>query len=686
MDRTTADMLAASLRKASQDYYSTGASDMSDAEYDDGVANLKRQYPDDYTDLYENTVANGVDIDTDDVVIHRLPMMSLAKAYTLDDVRKYVRKLIKHGATGFRFQPKLDGMSCSALYVNGVLRVISSRGNGTEGRDMSYLIHNHDVTIRNMPESIDTPYSSVEVRGELLLTYSDYEHASNLRRQSTGKAFESYRNANAGIANGAKLGLGYHAYLTFIAYRLIIDSHPHDDEASMSSLNAQGFLTSDAALKNEWTDAPELVVDRNAPFSDMEHIIDEYGKVKDDFNIPNDGIVIKPVNEDDMDKAMGSTAHHPSSQLAFKYVGERITVDVIGMEWSVGKQGHLTPTLVYKPATLGTTTNDRATFHNASYVHEYNIAKGSKVIIEWAGKVIPKFIDVVSTPHDAERFKVPEYCPSCHGRIVMKGRMATCPNMECPSRNDHIFKAAVSRSNLDIKTMGDSIIDACISEGLLTDIPSLFRLDENALANLHQESGRVVGRKTASTIMKHIEKARHLPFERVVSSLAIPGLGVRKAGFISEAGVRTIRELSTMSADELRKIERIGSENAKAISEWFGHHESICDDLASAGVECVDHDTSGKNDESDQYLHGMSFSISGSVPSMFSNRDDFIDFITSHGGKFSASPNADTDYMIGDASSSSSKIRKALRLHTTIVSPDMFEHVFMKNGQHDKTA
>lgn len=680
MDKQSADILAESLRRASQDYYSTGVSDMSDAEYDDGIRILSREYPNDYTDLYDTSVANNVDVDADDdVVIHDLPMMSLAKAYTIDDVKKYVDKLTAKGATGFRFQPKLDGMSCSALYRHGKLEVISSRGNGTEGRDMSYLIGNHDVSIRHMPDSIDDSTRTVEVRGELLLTYSDYDEASNERSMKTGEHFKSYRNANAGIANGARLGLGYHANLTFIAYRLIIDGTPHDDDKDISSLNSKGFLTSDEALAQAWTHAPRLVVKSSEPFSVIANIIEEYGNVKDDFNIPNDGIVIKPMNEDAMDTIMGSTAHHPSSQLAFKYVGERITVDVSGIEWSVGKQGHLTPTLLYAPKKLGKTVNDRATFHNASYVKEYDIAPGSQVIIEWAGEVIPKFIDVVSTPDDAERFTVPKTCPSCSGAITMKGRIASCENTSCPSRIYYILKAAVSRGNLDIKSMGESILKACIHDDMLTDVPSLFLLDERSLADLHQGSGRVVGEKTAKTIMNHIEKAKTLPFERVVSSLAIQGLGVRKAGFLKKNGITTISKLASMTADELMDINHIGSENAKDINDWFDSHPDICERLSAAGVQCVDN--GDEDNEYDERLKGMSFSITGAVPDGLGNRNAFIEYIESHGASFNSSPNSRTSYMVGDMESSSSKMKKAIKLGIPVITPDDFHDMFMKTIQ-----
>lgn len=669
-----ADALAERLRSASQSYYHDGESIMSDAEYDDGIATLSESYPERYADLLDSHVGNGVSMDASDTITHEIPMLSLAKAYTMGDVQAYITRTVKAGATGFRLQPKLDGMSLSAVYTNGALSSLSSRGNGEVGRNLTYLIGNPDVTINGLPMRIGSR-GIVEVRGELLLRHSDFTIASRAREKATGTPFETYRNANAGIVNGARLGLGYHATLTFVSYRLIINGVPHDDEPS--ELDDMGFTSAESSLRESWPTAPSMVVnDTRTALEDITGIIDEYGRVRESFDIPNDGIVIKPVNEDEMNDIMGATAHHPSSQLAFKYRGDRVIATVRSLEWSVGKQGHLTPTLVYDPLELDGTRNDRATFHNASFVMEYDIAPGSHVIIERAGQVIPKFVDVIDTPSGAARFTVPKSCPACGSTITMNGRFAVCGNAECPGRRSLFLESVVSSHILDIKGMGPSIIAALRERGV-DDIPSLLSLTVDDLSSLRTgDDGRVVGASMAARIHESIIKARSLPVERIIAALGINGVGVRMGKALSKAGYGTIESMANATYDELVMVPGIGGVMADSMVSWFHAHPTITEELDDAGVLTARHSTVVDPTDGNGSITGLTFSITGSVPDGFRNRDEFIDHIESHGGMFTARPGRGTDVLIGDPASSSSKMVRARSLGIRIIDPKDFHRIF----------
>lgn len=709
------DKLYNRLKNAASLYYSDNESPMTDAEYDKGVRELHTiatsmgaAYDGRWDDLFDTKIdAGGFNAGDNDVITHKLPMMSLAKAYHRSELESYMKRLMNAGATGFKLQMKLDGMSMSCVYENGKLVQMSTRGNGTQGKDASHLINNPDVSIENLPLTLLAPRTTtvnatasttanttagitnrLEVRGELLITRTHYHEASEARLKATGEAFNAIRNAGIGIVNAAREGLGYHATLTFIAYRIITDDDKPEDTTNMQTLLTNyGFKFADEATHEQWasasTSVPELTVmlddkhDANSVMQNVNTIVNDYGVIRGDFDMPNDGIVIKPVNEDEMNDKMGATAHHPSSQIAFKYAGEQVEVIVRNIEWSIGKQGHLTPTLVYDPVMLNGTRNDHATFHNASYLLDYDIRPGSHALIEQAGGVIPKFDDIITSPTDTVRFSIPTSCPKCGHPIIMGDRIAECVNPDCPGRKAFILYNAVSSAALDIDGLGPSIIDAAMSAGMLTDVPSLFTLNESELSELSQPGGQRVGTR-ASVIISELDKARaNAPFDRLTAALAIPGIAARSARLMMKHGIDTLEKLRSCSHDTLTSITGIGDTTADAIIKWFKANDSIVNRLQALGVkaagkagETLSNATTGSgvvnnvgsadgSDGYDPFISGHSFSITGDVPEPFANRNAFRDYIEDNGGVFNPSPNKKTDYMIGDETSSSSKMVKA---------------------------
>lgn len=718
------DKLYKRLKNAASLYYSDNESPLTDAEYDKGVRELHTiassmgaAYDGRWDDLFDTKIdAGGFNAGDNDVITHKLPMMSLAKAYHRSELDAYMKRLLNAGATGFKLQMKLDGMSMSCVYENGQLVQMSTRGNGTQGKDASHLINNPDVSIENLPLTLLAPLTTndatttasnasttdtstdtastvsipkrLEVRGELLITRTHYHEASNARLKATGEAFNAIRNAGIGIVNAAREGLGYHATLTFIAYRIITDGDKPEDTPNMQTLLSEyGFKFADEATREQWSSAstsvPELVVimdkkhDANSVMQSVNTIVNDYGAIRGDFDMPNDGIVIKPVNEDEMNDKMGATAHHPSSQIAFKYAGEQVEVVVRNIEWSIGKQGHLTPTLVYDPVMLNGTRNDHATFHNASYLLDYDIRPGSHALIEQAGGVIPKFDDIVSSPTDTVRFSIPTSCPKCGHPIIMGDRIAECVNPDCPGRKAFILYNAVSSAALDIDGLGPSIIDAAMSAGMLTDVPSLFTLSESELSELSQPGGQRVGMR-ASVIISELDKARNnAPFDRLTAALAIPGIAARSARLMMKHGINTLEILRSCSHATLTSITGIGDTTADAIIKWFKANDSIVNRLQTLGVKAAGKagetlsnaaansgvvsnvGSAAGSDGYDPFISGHSFSITGDVPEPFANRNAFRDYIEDNGGVFNPSPNKKTDYMIGDETSSSSKMVKA---------------------------
>lgn len=755
------------LKNVASLYYSGEASPMSDAEYDEGVKTLRKQadimranndYDNKWDDLFDTTVDAGgfVNINADtDTVQHELPMMSLGKAYTTEELDNYLHKLIDNGATGFKMQMKLDGQSISCIYKQGRLVQISTRGNGTEGEDISHLIDNPEITIDNMPTSLafnvknhdDSSNAHIgipddmEIRGELLLTHSQFNENSVNKKNATGEGYNVYRNAGVGIVNGTRKGLGYHASLTFIAYRIIINGEPSDNDDMMRLIQNLGFRTVDEATHDEWLKAindantqesmridnsiPSLTIrienksadDNNAGnvsndvcISMIHGIVQKYGEIREGFNIPNDGIVIKPLNEDEMNDIMGATAHHPTSQLAYKYQGERVEITISDVQWTVGKQGHLTPTLIYEPVMIDGVRNDRATIHNYMFLKEYDFRTGNKALIERAGGVIPKFIDITYVNKNASRFIIPTVCPKCGTNIVFGDRIAECPNIYCPGRNAYVLYNAASTAALNIKGMGESVIDACIEHNMLTDIPSIFTLTADSLRNLTMSGGQKIGRN-ADKIISEINKAKNAPFDRVAAALAIPGIARRTAKIMSKHGVSNLPALQAATRDELLGIDGIGDVTADAIINWFKHNADMVSRLREVGVQAAydsvdnavnndgisdsinsdsEHDSNAgadvnNNDDYDPFINGHSFSITGTSEPAFRSRSELREYIENNGGVFNPTPNKHTEYVIGNVSidGSHGKMKKALEFQKAgsglrIITPEEFAELIRK--------
>lgn len=680
------------LKTAARAYYQgDGQSDMTDEEYDAAVKRLAKiaggTDDDEVKAILDGKVAAGTGPGQSATVHHEVPMLSLLKADDEEQVKSYIDKMVNDGATGFRLQAKLDGIACSAVYVDGRLKTMSTRGDGNDGEDISYLINNENVKVRGLPSVLGGPAkdSSVEVRGELLLRTSEFNKLNEERSKNGLEEYRNPRNTNAGIVKRAMKGLiDEKTVLQFIMYKIVGD-------VSESDLNAGGIDDINSMTMDEWAatghETPDsLEVESNGKtnqevISEVMKIIDEFGPVRGDLDLPTDGIVIKPLNEVEMDDKLGHNAHHPLSQLAWKYPGARAQVKITGVEWSVGKSGRLTPRLDYDPTWFGGSMNAHATLHNPSILRELGLKIGSVVEVEKRHDVIPQVIreKPIYTPEDGDVISVPTTCPYCESKIRNDDRMSYCPNRKCPSRGAYMLKAAASKGGLDFDGMGGSLIDSLQEAGLVSDVADFYDLTMDDLANVkvgdnEDGSPRVFGETRAKHVLEYIEKSKELPYHRVLSSLSIQDFGPRTV----KAVLRTyhdVDDLKNASVDDLAKVDGVGALTAERIINGINSMWPIIERLKKDGLQF--HETVDDNpSSSDDRISGKRFSISGKVPDGWTNRRSWQEWIESMGGVAQAAPNADTDIMVGDEKSTSSKIVKAKKLGVKIISPEEFDSMF----------
>lgn len=706
-DMETVASLKKRLTEAAEAYY-TGAdidSPMTDDEYDAGIAYLRgmREKYDlsadaKLTDLLDGKVAAGADVLAKNAskVKHDVPMLSLEKADAREDVERYLKKMEAAGAAGFKLQAKFDGIACSAVFKNGKLTQMSTRGNGEQGEDMSYLIGSPDVTVDGLPASVD-PSITGEIRGELFLRPSEFRKMNGEREARGEEPFANPRNTNAGIVKRAAGGLnGDKARLQFVMYKTMGD---HSEE----EWKKNGVMDATTLTEQEWekTGMPlpggslsvepgagekiESITDKTMA------VIDAFDPVREKTDLSLDGIVVKPLNEIEMDKKMGSNSHHPLSQIAWKYKGATAQSKVTGLEWTVGKSGKLTPTITYEAVDLDGSTCTRATVHNPAILEQMGLGVGSVIEVEKVHDILPFASQVVMSPKGMRKFSVPKHCPYCGSFIRRDERLAYCPNAKCPSRGAFMLKAAAGKGALNFDGMGASLVEALQDSGKVTTVADFYDLTAKSLAETKvgenaDGTARVFGEKRAKHVMEFIEASKQLPFHKVLPALSIPDLGPQTAKAIIKK-YPSIDAIKAASVEDLATVEGIGEQTACKVKNGVDDQWPVIERMRAAGVQFEEKPAAsgaGKkmagHENQQKALGGVKISITGSVPEGYKNRGEWQEFVGAMGGEAQSGPGKDTDYLVWDGARSSAKLVKARKNGVKIISPSDFTKA-MKTGE-----
>lgn len=665
------------LLEASQAYYQGVDPTMTDDEYDQKIAYLRNvvSFYDEFKNdervnkLLEGDVAGG-STPEGNLVNHPSPMLSLGKANSMDEVRKYVDTLKEKGSTGFKLQAKLDGYAISAIYQNGYLVQVSTRGDGSVGQNMSYLIDNPEIDIIGLPRQLHTD-ANYELRGELFLRNSQFDDVNKARETATGETFKNSRNAVVGITKKAEQGLGYHAELTFSTYTLMQD----DKYVNMDALKKteSSLVLIDDLSFDEWkSQGGQGNLITSIEMSDIDTKIDEFGKFRPNFDIPTDGVVLKPFNEAYFYETMGHTAHHPLAFIAFKYPAVTEDTEVLSFNITVGKTGKLTPIALVKPVNILGTTIQHVSCSNFNWVYTHNLRVGSTVSVGRANDVIPKIMNVI-IPGENALPEVPTVCPECGTKLVSDddetpAKTIKCPNDDCPSRLFFQMRSIVGKQGLDIDGLDNVFLQKLVDEEYITGVESLFALTASSIEDVivgYTEKGnpRKLGKVRAKKIVNNINEARlHTPAYKMLNSLGFLNLGPATAKkLLQQFG--SIKAVINATEQQLKSVEGFGDKRIKEFIDYQDNAKDLYERLLTRNVVM--------NEPEIAQITGQSFSISGNVPEGFKNRNEFVDYMQSQGWTYDASPTKDTTVMFGDPNGSSSKIKKALKNGTRIIaSPD----------------
>ncbi len=629
------------LKRASYAYYNELESKLTDEEYDSLSSFAEEQG---WLNQDESLNDNSEIILTNKV-IHSTPMLSLAKAKTEEEILSFFNKAISAGAKTFFVEPKLDGLALSVeLDNNKKVKTISSRGNGIEGEDLTYLLNNKELYIKNLFDNYSSLSNIDEIRGELVCSHEDLLFNNKSRKEN----FKNERNAVSGIVKKAKLGLGYKAKLHFVPY--------------FGVSNNNLILLPDSVKEQSKFLFKE---NKASTFKELVKIIKEANLWRQSIEFPTDGIVIKPLER----IAMGNTNHHPREYIAYKYPAEKKVTTVTNISFSIGKTGKVTPTIEAEPVELSGATVSNYTGNNYEWIKNKNISIGSKILVTRTNDVIPFIVSTVDNTN-ARKLEIPEFCPHCNSKLQGPSlKLLKCPNKKCPSRVIYQMEYITHKNILNIDGLSTEILRSLPQ---VRDVNDMIELTYEDLKNLkYSNSGVSLGNIRAKQIYDEIVKAKTQTEDyKWLSALNIPNIANNTSKLIlSKITLEELFEDLNKSKKVLKELNGIGPEILNTFEEYFNDSKEIVNKLKNNGVVFNRKEVS-TTEQKGIIVH------TGSVPEGFSNRGEFKDYLETVGFKMGSGVNKKTDYLITEEKdSSSSKSKKARELNIPIVNWEEFKNL-----------
>lgn len=638
-------------------YYDDDKPEISDFEYDMLILELKeleKKYPEYITkDSYTQHVGGNVKAGFSKVE-HEVPLLSMQDIFSLEEIDEYVNKIQKQAEENkienknFVVETKIDGLTASLEYKDGIFVRGSTRGNGLVGEDVTENLK----TIKNIPKEL-TEKVNIIVRGEVFISSKDFEKMNQEREENGEETFANARNAAAGSLRQLDSKITKKRPLDIYVYNIqkIEGKEINSHYEALKYLEKLGFNINPVKIfcKNE---------------EEVNNAIKEIGQKRDSLTFGIDGAVIK-VDDLNFREILGTTAKNPRWQIAYKYPPEQKETKLIDIVCNVGRTGVITPLAILDLVEVAGSTISKTTLHNEDFIREKDIKIGDTVVIQKAGDVIPEIVKVVKEKRDGTQkdFSMPKVCPVCGAETKREeGEAAVrCMGAECPAKLYRNLVHFVSREAMNIDGLGENIIDQLMDRKLISNIADIYNLTFDDIKTLKKN-----GTKFATNLVNAIENSKQNDLYRLITALGIMHIG-GKASKVLAKKFKNIDNLANASLEELSEIDDIGPIMAQSIVEFFEGEQTkdLIRRLKEAGVN-----TESKEVESeDSRFEGNTFVLTGSLQKF--TREEASNIIEKFGGKVSGSVSKKTSYLIA-GEDAGSKLEKARNLGTTILSEDEF--------------
>lgn len=652
------EKLREEIRSHEYRYYVLDAPEISDREFDELMYRLQKleaEHPECF-DPNSPTQRVGSDLSASGFVQyeHRYPMLSLGNTYSEGEVKEWYDRAVKgvNAEIEVVCELKFDGTGISLTYEHGALVRALTRGDGVRGDDVTANVR----TIRNIPLKLHGNYpDEVELRGEILLPWSEFERLNELRSRREEPLFANPRNAASGTLKLQNSREVAGRNLTSYMYYMLGEELPADTHfACLQTARLWGVPVSDAVRLCK-------------TFEEVMNFIRYWDSERKNLPVATDGIVLK-VNSLRQQKNLGFTAKSPRWAIAYKFQAERALTRLNSISYQVGRTGAVTPVANLDHVQLSGTVVKRASLHNADIIAGLGLHIGDMVYVEKGGEIIPKITGVDDSYRNAgaERVAFIDCCPECGTPLVRdEGESAfRCPNETgCPPQIKGRIEHYVSRKAMNIDGLGSETIALLYQRGLVKDVSDLYRLTVEQLSVLDR-----LGVRSAQGIVAAVKKSTEVPFERVLFALGIRYVGETVAKKLA-AAFGGMARLMAASYDELVAVEEIGNRIAESLLEYFQATENraLIDRLTASGVQM---EGVLKRVVSSSILEGMTVVISGTFDKH--SRDEYKALIEAHGGKNVGSVSAKTSLLLAGANMGPAKLEKAEKAGVRIISEDEF--------------
>ena len=654
-----AEFLRKTLEYNSKLYYEKDAPEISDYEYDAlfrELQDIEKDYPELDSPTSPTKRVGGRALDKFEKFTHNVKMGSLTDVFSVDELDDFIDKTnaVLGENTKYSVEPKIDGLSVSLIYENGVFVRGATRGDGIVGEDVTENLR----TVRSIPLTLKEKLPYVNVRGEVYMPRRVFDEINAEREAEGVQLFANPRNAAAGSLRQLDSKVAASRRLEIFVFNLQEGSLYSDGRPcvthteSLDRLDELGFTT--LPLRKT------LVGKDN-----ISKRIEELGEARPELEFDMDGAVVK-VDDLKSRASVGEGTATPKWAVAFKYPPEEKITVLESISIQVGRTGVLTPIANLTPVRLAGSTVSRATLHNGSFIKEKDIRVGDKVIVRKAGEIIPEIVASIKEERaeDALEFEMPERCPSC-GSVVIKdtagdGTAIRCVSPTCPAQISRAIVHFASKGAMNIEGLGPQVVDLLITSGKIRDIADLYSLKVDDIEGLER-----MGRKSSENLISAIEKSKNAGLERLLYALGIRQIG-EVAGEEIAARMQSLDNVISATFEDFAAISDIGDITASAIVEFFKDEKilELVERLRASGVSFA-----AVKEKKSNLFEGLTFVLTGTLPTM--TRDEASQLIKERGGKVSGSVSKKTSFVLA-GEEAGSKLTKANELGVEVIDENRF--------------
>lgn len=646
------------LRQHNYNYYVLDQPKISDYDFDmklKELQELEEKHPEFYDPSSPTLRVGGQVTKNFATVVHEHRMYSLSNSYSkeeLEDWEVRIKKLVE-GSVEYTCELKYDGASISLTYENGELVRAVTRGDGIQGDDVTHNVK----TIRSVPLKLKGDFPpKFDIRGEIVLPYEGFAKMNAERVENGEEPYANPRNTASGSLKLQDSAEVSKRPLDCLLYSIVGENLPFSTQfEGLQKARDWGFKVPQEA---------ELATSTDAVMKYLEY----WDEHRHDLPYETDGVVIKVNNLNQQDE-LGYTAKSPRWAMAYKFKAEQASTKLEKITYQVGRTGAITPVANLAPVQLAGTIVKRASLHNADQIEKLDVREGDEVFVEKGGEIIPKIVAVDFTKRDldSEPTNYISECPECGTELIRKEGEAQhyCPNYNhCAPQIIGRIQHFISRKAMDIEGLGGETVALLVRENLIENYADLYELKKEQILPLER-----MAEKSAENLINGIQQSKEVPFERVLFALGIRYVGETVAKKLAK-NYKTIEAIEAASQEDLVSVDEIGEKIAESVVDFFTVEENraIVNRLKTHGLQLAisEEELAGQTEK----LNGNTFVISGVFEKV--SRSDLKKMIEANGGKVTGSISAKTNYLVAGENMGPSKLAKAEKLGTHIISEDEF--------------